>query len=72
MAVLEKKDLRRAQTELDARVDLSPYLGQWVALRDGRVVASDKRVETLLSSSKVRESDVLMPISPSRSGYFVA
>jgi hypothetical protein len=72
MAVLEKGDLRRAQTELDAKVDLSPYLGEWVALRDGLVVASDEVVEALLDRPEVHESDVLMPVSPSRSGYFVA
>jgi hypothetical protein len=72
MAVLEKDRLRRAQTELDAQVDLSPYLGRWVALRGGKVVASEERAEALLAHPEVRDDDVLMPVSPSRHGYFVA
>jgi hypothetical protein len=67
-----KVGLREAQTELDAKEDLKPYLGKWVALRDGLVVASSDRAETLLKRPEVHEDDVLMPISTSRSGYFVA
>lgn len=72
MAVRDQSRLRRAQTELDPKVDLSPYLGEWVALRDGSVVASDTKVEKLRARVEVRESDVLMPVSPARNGYFVA
>ncbi|HET7509972.1 MAG TPA: hypothetical protein VFJ65_06960 [Solirubrobacterales bacterium] len=72
MAVLEKDKLRRAQTELDAQEDLGPYLGRWVALRAGKVIASEKKAETLLAHPEVQDDDVLMPVSSSRSGYFVA
>jgi len=72
MVAPKQADLRRAQTELDPTVDLSPFLGQWVALRNGKVVASDARLEALRALADVRASDVLMPVSHARSGYFVA
>jgi ubiquinone biosynthesis protein UbiJ len=72
MAVEEKSGLAKAQTELDPREDLTPYLGEWVALRNGKVVASEKKALELRAHPEVEDGDVLMPVSPSRSGYFVA
>lgn len=68
----DRNDLRRGQVELEAHEDLSSYSGKWVALRDGRVVASDDNPKLLRAQRKVRDSDVLAPVPQLRGGYFVA
>lgn len=72
MAVKERNDLRRGQAELEPKEDLTPYLGKWVALRDGRVIASDLSAEKLRSHREVKATDVIVPVSRSHGGYFVA
>jgi hypothetical protein len=72
MAVKERDDLRRGQAELEPKEDLSPYLGKWVALRVGKVIASDLSAESLKSHPEVKDSDVIVPVSRSHGGYFVA
>jgi hypothetical protein len=37
--------------------DLSEYRGTWVAVRDGKVVASNADLDALLEASNVRSSD---------------
>ena len=61
-----------SQARLNPREDLSPYVGQWVVLRDGYVVAHDIDIDRLRERSELREDDVILPVSPSRAGYFVA
>ena len=72
MAVKERNDLRRGQAELEPKEDLTPYLGKWVALRAGKVIASDLSAEKLRSHSEVKDADVIVPVSRSHGGYFVA
>ncbi|HWM64723.1 MAG TPA: hypothetical protein VNP96_12135 [Solirubrobacterales bacterium] len=72
MTVKDRNNLRRGQAELEAKEDLTPYLGKWVALRNGKVVMSDLSVERLRSHSEVRDTDVIVPVSRSHGGYFVA
>ena len=72
MAVKERNDLRRGQAELEPKEDLTPYLGKWVALRAGKVIASDLSAEKLRSHRKVKATDVIVPVSRSHGGYFVA
>lgn len=72
MAVKERNDLRRGQAELEPKEDLTPYVGKWVALRAGKVVASDLSAEKLRSHREVKDSDVIVPVSRSHGGYFVA
>jgi hypothetical protein len=72
MAVKELDNLRRGQAELDPKEDLTPYLGKWVALRCGKVIASDLSAELLRSHPEVKETDVIVPVSRSHGGYFVA
>jgi hypothetical protein len=72
MAVKERNDLRRGQAELEPKEDLSPYLGKWVALRVGKVIASDLSAESLRSHPEVKDTDVIVPVSRSHGGYFVA
>lgn len=68
----EPNDLSRGQAEFKVEEDLSSYGGKWVAIRDGRVVASDLSPKLLKAHRNVRDSDVLAPIPESRGGYFVA
>ncbi len=72
MAVEERNDLRRGQAELEPKEDLTPYLGKWVALRAGKVIASDLSAEKLRGHREVKATDVIVPVSRSHGGYFVA
>ena len=55
------------QQELAPKEDLRPYAGQWVALRDGRVVASDLDAGVLRARPDVEPTDAIMrvPVNPS-------
>ena len=46
------------------------YTGKWVAIRDGRVVASAETFEELVEKSDVRDEDVLYRV-PDRDMYFL-
>lgn len=73
MAVKDRNDLRRGQAELEPKDDLTPYRGKWVALRAGKVIASALSAEKLRSNPEVKDNDViLLPVSRSHGGYFVA
>jgi hypothetical protein len=61
MAVINE-DIQREQQEAMPREDLKPYAGQWVALRDGRVVDSDLDPVALQNKPTVREGDSLIPV----------
>jgi hypothetical protein len=69
---VKEVDLHEEQAALEPREDLSPYVGQWVALRDGRVIAHDLELDRLRAHPEVRDDDVIVPVSPARGGYFVA
>jgi len=60
------------QGYLDPKEDLTEHTGQWVALRDGVVIASALDAVSLLQDPDVRETDVLMPVPVAGSGIFVA
>jgi hypothetical protein len=60
------------QHDLDPREDLSQHAGQWVALRDGLVVASALDPVTLRDDPDVQATDVLMAVPSAGSGIFVA
>lgn len=72
MAVQDQNDFRRAQAQLEPQEDLSPYMGKWVALRNGKVIANDLSAKGLRSKAEVRPTDVIMPVPRSRAGYFIA
>jgi hypothetical protein len=63
---LTVQDLERQQEEALPKEDLSPFAGQWVALRDGRVVASDVSGVALRNNPAVEENDVLVPVPSGR------
>ena len=50
--------------------DLEHYTGQWVAVRDGVVVASDPDEATLRADPAVRDSDDVYPIGEPPSGFY--
>jgi hypothetical protein len=72
MEAPNRHDLHRGQAELEPKEDLSPYLGKWVALRNGKVIASDLSADRLRNQAEVRPTDVIVPVSRSRGGYFIA
>jgi hypothetical protein len=51
--------------------DLTPYAGSWVAIRDGKVVASALDSVELRDHPDVREDDLLMPVPDGATGIFV-
>jgi hypothetical protein len=53
------------------REDLTPYAGSWVAIRDGRVIASALDSVELRDNPDVREDDLLMPVPDGATGVFV-
>jgi len=51
--------------------DLTPYAGSWVAIRDGKVVATALDAVELRETDDVREDDFLMPVPDSAAGVFI-
>jgi hypothetical protein len=63
--------VQEIQRELAPKEDLTQYAGQWVALRDGFVVAHALDAVTLRENPDVSETDTIMPVSSHSSGVFV-
>ena len=55
-------ELTREQERILPKDDLAAYAGQWVALRDGLVVASDLDPVALRDHPDVRKDDLLVPV----------
>jgi hypothetical protein len=72
MPILDQDKFLRAQTELNPKESLRPYQGRWVALRDGKVIASDLSLAALRSQPEVKGTDVVMPVSRHQGRYFIA
>ena len=51
--------------------DLEHYSGEWVAMRDGRVVAHDPDPEKLRAHPDVRETDDVFPVGEPPSGFYL-
>jgi hypothetical protein len=62
----------RAQGAAAPKEDLSPYEGSWVALRDGRVVASDPDVGRLRENPAVHDDDVLTVVPRDHQSILIA
>jgi hypothetical protein len=54
------------QAELEAKEDLTPYMGKWVALRGGKVIASDLSAKGLRDKPEVRPTDAIVSVPRSR------
>jgi hypothetical protein len=59
------------QSDLVIREDLTPYAGSWVAIRDGKVVASALDAVQLRDTPEVHEDDVLMPVPDRTDGVYI-
>jgi hypothetical protein len=72
MAVQDQDSFRDAQAKHWPKEDLAPYMGRWVAVRNGKVIASDLSLSALQSQAEVKPSDVFMPVPRTRAGFFIA
>jgi hypothetical protein len=59
------------QADLAIREDLSQYAGSWVAIRDGKVVASALDPVELRDMPEVRADDLLMPVPDRTDGIYI-
>jgi hypothetical protein len=50
--------------------DLEHFTGEWVAMRDGRVVAHHPDPEVLKAHASVAESDDVFPIGEPPTGFY--
>ncbi len=64
MAVIHQEDLAIHE-------DLKPYAGNWVALRNGKVVASALDSVELRDKPEVLDDDVLMPVPDRTDGPYI-
>jgi hypothetical protein len=51
--------------------DLTPYDGEWVAVRDGKVVAHAQDEETLRADPNVQDGDDMYPVGEPPSGFYL-
>lgn len=51
--------------------DLAPYAGKWIAVRDGKIVASDIDADSLREHEEVRLDDAILPVAHKDRGYFI-
>lgn len=58
------------QQDAEVREDLSPYVGRWVALRDGHVVAAGDELAELRAKPEVHDDDVIVRVPRASGGYF--
>ncbi len=56
------QEIQRQQEAVMPKEDLESYRGQWVALRDGYVVANDLDPVALRDNPEVSEDDTLIPV----------
>lgn len=54
-----------------AEHDLSYYEGQWIAVRNGKVIANAPNEEALRTNPAVREGDDVYPIGDPPSGFYL-
>lgn len=64
-------ELERSQQELAIEDDLAPYAGQWVAIRDGHVVAHDVDPARLEEHPAVEPTDLIVAVGNLDGGYYV-
>ena len=59
------------QAHLAPQEDTRPYAGKWIAVRDGRIVASAEDSVSLRDLPEVRADDQLIPVPSSETGIYV-
>jgi hypothetical protein len=55
----------------EVREDLTKYAGSWVAIRDGKVIASALDSVQLRDRPEVKDDDFLMPVPDAGAAAFV-
>ena len=55
-------EIQREQARAMPHEDLASYAGQWVAVRDGKVIASDLDAVALRNHPEVASDDELLPV----------
>jgi hypothetical protein len=53
-------EIQREQNRAMPHEDLTPYVGRWIAVRDGKVVASDLDAVALRNHPEVRSDDEIL------------
>ena len=56
------QELLHQQRALAPKDDLAPYAGKWVVLRNGRVVASEQDMRTLISNGLFGDRDSVLRV----------
>jgi len=64
-------DVRRAQEAHQPKDDLTPYAGQWVALRHGHVGAAAFDPSQLEKIPDVLDTDEIIPVGEPGADYFL-
>ena len=57
--------------QADIHEDLSPYAGSWVAIRNGKVMASALDPVELREKPEVDDDDVLLPVTDRTDGVYI-
>jgi len=55
-------EIEREQSESMPQEDLSPFAGQWVAIRNGKVIANELDSVALRNNPEVESDDLLLPV----------
>jgi len=63
--------VKEIQREPLVNDDLSKYTGSWVAIRDGKVIASALDPVALRGRDGVLDTDALMPVPPDGQAAFI-
>jgi Family of unknown function (DUF5678) len=63
--------LDQDQSLISEDVDLEPYRGRWVAVRDGRIVASDVDTAALRVDPAVESTDAIVLVPTKEEGLFL-
>lgn len=64
-------EIDQVQAAVMPHGDLAPYAGQWVAVRDGQVIAHDVDPVRLREHPDVQPDDALVPVAYPDRGVFV-
>jgi hypothetical protein len=54
-----------------SELELDPYDGQWVAVREGRVIAHAPDEDTLRAHPAVADDDDMYPVGPPVTGFYI-
>lgn len=63
--------VKEIQTNPLVTDDLAPYEGAWVAIREGKIIASALDPIELRDNPDVRDDDALMPVPPDGEATFI-